>query len=239
MIERTSSLVTLQSWRFRIGLSLVPETTCLVEEFRIASAGDGHFDTPVRLVPWTGFAGITSHTHEFFVTTESPQSPQVEILSDTPDRCSVRYGPLQAASWRIHWTLTLADDELHWNVHVLVGRRTLPDDEVNLLAFDVPEGEEFVQARFDTGYILPPKEWFAIEPIEVTYRGNDEQGGAIDRRTRFKFAGDGHETLYLDFAGGYGLSLTCHEDNVFRLVPKVILKPSPPRDPRRLAPARF
>jgi hypothetical protein len=239
MIQQTADAVILQSRRFRLRLSTAPHTPRLLEVFQIASRCDANFDINVPLTPWTGFAGVTSHTREFFLTTEAPQSPRAEILDDAPDRASVRYGPLFAGSWKAHWTLTLEDDALHWSVDVEVGRKTLPDDEINLLAFDVPPGEEFTDAWFDTGYILPPKDWFAIAPPTVTYAGNEGMKGILDRRVRLKFCGPGHETLFLNFAGGYGLSLTCTDDNDFRIVPKVIKRPPAPRDPNRLPPARF
>lgn len=239
MIRRDRNSITLSSSRFHLRVSTAERTERLLEEFAISSGNDGNHDVAVPLVPWTGFAGVTSHTREFFITTEAPQSPRAEILVDTTDASSIRYGPLYAASWEVHWTITLAGDDLNWDVLVRVGRKTLPDDEINLLAFDVPPDDEFVRAHFDTGYILPPKEWFAIPRPEVTYRGNDEHGGILDRRPRLRFSGDGHETLHLDFAGGYGLSLTCPGDNSFRIVPKVVYRPSPPRNPKRLPPASF
>ncbi|NLE61290.1 MAG: hypothetical protein GX616_23320 [Planctomycetes bacterium] len=239
MIVRENESVVLSNRVFRIRLSTRPGTCRLIEEFRVSLDGDGRHDVRIPLVPWTGFAGITSHTREFFVTTEGPQSPKIEVLQDDDEISQVQYGPLYAASWKIYWTLGLTDEELQWDVSVRVGRKTLPDNEINLLAFDVPEGEEIAQAWFDTGYILPPKEWFAIPEPEVTYRGNEGGRGILDRRVRLKFAGDGHETLFLDFAGGYGLSLTCRTGNLFRIVPGAPLIPSAPRDPRRWPPARF
>jgi hypothetical protein len=239
MIERTETAVVLSGERFRIRLSTLPGTTRLVESFELSRAGNGRYDVDLPLRPWTGFAGVTSHTREFFITTEQPQSPGVDVLEDTPARSCVRYGPLYAAAWEVYWTIAVTAVEIEWDVLVRVRRHTVPDDEINLLAFDVPPGEEFVQARFDTGYILPPKEWFAVPEPQVTYRGNDESGGILDRRPRFRFSGDGHETLYLDFAGSYGLSFTCKENNLFRLVPRIVLKPSPPPDPQRLPAARF
>lgn len=239
MIELGRDWIELLNQRFRVRLSTAARTERLVESFEIASASDGRFDRPIRLSPWTGFAGITSHTREFFITTEAPQSPRAEVLDDTDDIIRVRYGPLLAASWEVFWTLTLRGDHLGWDVFVRVGRQTLPDDEVNLLAFDVPLGSRITQAWFDTGYILPPREWFTVEPPEVTYRGNDEYRGILDRRVRLKFAGDGHETLYVDLADGCGLSFTCKETNTFRIVPEAIARPKAPRDPARLATATF
>jgi len=239
MIEHRQDSVILSSQRFRIQLSTAPGTTRLLEEFSISSRGDGRFDIHTGLGVWTGFAGVTSHTREFFLTTESPQGPSVHVIEDTDTRSCIRYGPLRVASWTVFWTLTLEAEELGWQVWVHVGRRTVPDDEINLLAFDVPPDDEFVEARFDTGYIMPPKAWFAIPAPEVTYAGNVGARGILDRRVRLRFAGDGHDTLFLSFASGYGLSLSCAQDNCFRLVPRVVYKPSAPRDPRRLPPARF
>lgn len=239
MIEHDKASVTLHNRRFRLRLSTAPATLRLVENFSLSRGGDGRFDADLALVPWTGFAGVTSHTREFFVTTEGPQSPRVEVLEDTADVSRVRYGPLYAASWEIWWTLGLAGETLQWDVWVEVGRKTLPDDEINLLAFDVLPSDEIVQAGFDTGYLLPPKSWFAVPPPVVTYRGNDGPIGVLDRRVRLKFAGDGHETLWLDFAGGYGLSFTSKSRNLFRIVPKATLQPAAPPDPQRLAPAVY
>lgn len=239
MIVYESESVVLANRAFRIRLSTRPGTRRLLEEFSASTGRDGRYDVRIPLVPWTGFAGVTSHTREFFITTEGPQSPLAEVLDDDERISRVRYGPLYAASWKIYWTIAVTEEVLQWDVHVHVGRKTLPDDEINLLAFDVPEGEEITEAWFDTGYIMPPKEWFAIPEPEVTYRGNDDGRGILDRRVRLKFAGDGHERMYLNFAGGYCLSLTCLEDNLFRIVPKVIRKPAAPRDPRRLPAARF
>ncbi|HPD29312.1 MAG TPA: amylo-alpha-1,6-glucosidase [Phycisphaerae bacterium] len=239
MIVRESESVVLSSRAFRIRLSTRPGTRRLVEEFCASINRDGRHDIRISLLPWTGFAGVTSHTREFFITTEGPQSPTVDVLRDDDQVCQVRYGPLFAASWEIYWTLGLANDDLRWDVSVHVGRKTLPDDEINLLAFDVPEDEEIADAWFDTGYILPPKHWFAVPEPEVTYRGNEGGRGVLDRRVRLKFAGDGHEIMYLNFAGGYGLLVACAGDNLFRIVPRATCRPAGPRDPRRLPPARF
>jgi len=239
MIVHESESVVLSNRAFRIRLSTRPGTCRLLEEFSASIGRDGRYDVRIPLVPWTGFAGVTSHTREFFITTEGPQSPQVEVLDDGKKISRVRYGPLYAASWKIYWTLGLGEDDLQWDVWVHVGRKTIPDEEINLLAFDVPEGEEITEAWFDTGYILPPKEWFAIRDPEVTYRGNDDGRGILDRRVRLKFAGDGHQIMYLNFAGGYNLAMSSSGDNLFRVVPKATRTPAAPRDPRRLAPARF
>ncbi len=239
MIVRNNESVTLSSRAFRLKLSTRPGTCQLLEEFSASIGRDGRYDVGIPLVPWTGFAGVTSHTREFFITTEGPQSPQVEVLDDDETISRVRYGPLYAASWKIYWTMAVTDEDLHWDVNVHVGRKTLPDDEINLLAFDVPEGEEITDAWFDTGYIMPPKEWFAIPELEVTYRGNDDGRGILDRRVRLKFAGDGHEKMHLTFAGGYCLSMACLEDNLFRIVPRAVCKPAAPPDCGRLPAARF
>lgn len=239
MIVCEDQSVVLSNRAFRIRLSTSPGTRRLVDEFEASTGRDGRYDVRIPLVPWTGFAGVTSHTREFFVTTEGPQSPQVEVLGNDGEACRVRYGPLFAASWRIYWTLGLLGDGLQWDVDVHVDRRTLPDDEINLLAFDVPEGEEITDAWFDTGYIMPPKEWFAIDEPEVTYRGNDEGRGILDRRVRLKFAGDGHEVMHLALAGKYAISLASCGANHFRIVPRAASRPAAPRDPRRLPAARF
>ena len=239
MIVLDSESVVLSSRAFRIRLSTRPGTCRLLDEFCTSLNRDGRYDVRIPLVPWTGFAGVTSHTREFFITTEGPQSPTVEVLHDEDESSRVRYGPLFAASWEIYWTIGLVNDDLQWNVSVQVGRKTLPDDEINLLAFDVPEDEEITDAWFDTGYILPPKEWFAIREPEVTYRGNDDGRGTLDRRVRLTFAGDGHEIMYLNFAGGYGLQVACSGDNLFRIVPKATCRPAGRHGPRRLPPARF
>lgn len=239
MIEQTPDTIALGNAWFRLELGQGPGMHQAVRGFTVSPQGSAGPTFPVRLNPWTGFAGVTSHTREFFVTTEGPQSPHVEILDDTPTVSRVRYGPLWAASWEVYWTINLAGDALAWEVSVHVHRNTRPDAEVNLLAFDVPEGEEIVAARFDSGYLLPPKHWFAINKPIVTYSGNDSNGNILDRRVRLRFAGDGHDTLQLKFAGGYGLAITSPGDNDFRIVPKVVYKPAAPRDPKRLPLAEF
>ncbi len=239
MIERLQNSIVLTGRRFRVRLSTASQTTRLVEDFSISTSCDGRFDVNTHLNVWTGFAGVTSHTREFFITTESPQSPSAQIIEDADDESSVRYGPLRVASWTVYWTLALAGEELLWDVWARVGRRTLPDDEINLLAFDVPPDDEFEEAFFDTGYIMPPKQWFAVPEPEVTYAGNVGAKGILDRRVRLRFAGDGHDTLSLNFASGYGLSLSCRQENCFRLVPRVICQPAAPRDAKRLPLAAF
>lgn len=185
--------------------------------------------TPAVLTPrdrtsglglWTGFAGVTAHVGDFFLATEPHAELRLHVSEHTPERIVARLTDLRAASWEIAWTIEVEPQAIVIDALVLVGRDTRTDNEVDLLGFDVSAADETVWMGLDSGYVFPPKEWFAAPPPPITYAGNDGLRSATANRPRARFAGDGHDAMDVYFASGWGLRLSCAGDNFFYYVPQ-------------------
>lgn len=243
-IREEQNEIVLENRRFRVRLALGGQGSGAgaTPPFRldVSRRGNGNYDIETGLRLWTGFAGITSHIHDFFLTTDDSALPSAALTRRTESGCAATYGPLYAAGWEVYWDFELGEETLAIESRIRVTRRTMTDSEVDVLAFDVPESDEFTTATFNTGYVLPPKDWFRQDSPEITYAGNDGFRSPLDRRTRLRFNGEGHETLTLHFRQGYGLNVTCDGPNYFLLVPKFIERKRP-KDPKCLPsrPYRF
>lgn len=196
-------------------------------------------DAEHTLALWTGFAGITGHVHDYFLTTESSLSAHVSCLEETPSRIVLNVTGLRAASWDVEWRITATPQALEWFILVVVGQTTRTDHEVDLLAFEVPPTFETTCMTMDTGYIFPPKSWFSGPPPVVSYEGNDDLRSVIHNRPRGRFAGDGHEWMELHFGERFGLRLACTTGNAFFYVPHVAETEPAPRPPQRLPMLRY
>lgn len=225
-LERTEDTVRLSNQRFLLVLVLGGDGAEPVREFRVATAEEMRHDQETGLRLWTGFAGVTSHISDFYLTSKTGAKTGARVAEETDHRLVVEYGPLLAARWEIWWTFTLEAETVAIESTIHVRHQTVTDDEVDVLAFEVPEGDEYAQATFNTGYILPPKDWWKRERPEITYAGNDGFRSPLDRRARLRFSGESHRDLTLHFAGGYGLRVTCETGNNFLLIPRFVEKPS-------------
>jgi hypothetical protein len=190
---------------------------------------------PLSLDVWTGFAAITGHVADYFFVTEPGKRFRFDVLENSQARARVRVSGLEAASWSITWDIDMSPYQINIEAVAVVGRRTRTDSEVDLFAFEVPPSDEAETMYLDSGYIFPPKEWFATAPPEITYGGNANILSVLDHRPRFRFAGDGHDQMTLFFRGGQGIRLSCSDGNYFLFVPAVPEAMGAPRSSRRLA----
>lgn len=189
---------------------------------------------PLRLDLWTGFAAVTGHVSDYFLCTEPSRELRYEVLEESELRARARVSGLRAGSWEITWDVEVTPNQIEISALAVVGRRTRTDAEIDLLAFEVPATDQAETMYLDSGYIFPPREWFAAPSPVITYGGNADLLSVLDHRPRFRYAGDGHDQMTLFFRSGHGLRLTCKDRNYFVFVPAVPEAPRAPRPRRRL-----
>lgn len=174
---------------------------------------------PLALEVWSGFAAITGHVEDYFFVTGPRKEVRFEVLESSDLRARVRVSGLSAASWEITWEIDATPQRIEIEAVAVVGRRTRTDAEIDLLSFEVPPTDESETMCLDSGYIFPPKEWFARPNPTITYGGNVDLLSVVDHRPRFRYAGDGHDEMTLFFKGGQGVRLSCAGENYFFYVP--------------------
>jgi len=233
-LRKLRGAVTLRNQSLSLHLSKNAKGQSAAATLEILGPDASSKAAPLSLDLWTGFAAVTGHISDYFHTTRPEQSIDFEVLEKADTLARVRVTGLHAASWKISWDVTMTPESLRIEVIAVVGRKTQTDDEVDLLAFEVPPSDETETMFMDSGYIFPPKEWFARPQPEITYGGNDNLLSVLDHRARFRYAGDGHDQMTLFFKGGRGLRVTCRECNSFFFVPTTPKAPEPPRPKGRL-----
>lgn len=215
-IEEKDQALTLANRRFRLKLSTAPCSERRLLEFRLASKGDGVHDIDTGFRLWTGFAALTGHLHDYFITTESPQSPTVKRLPAEDGCLAVRYGPMQVATLRVEWEFRL-DAENLWITSRLHNQAQLKtDNEVCLLLFDCPADGDLASAYLDSGFVLPPREWFRLPPQKITYEGSWKSSNR-DALRRWRFSGQDHRWLQIQFSRGFGLQLESDDNASFKV----------------------
>ena len=223
-LVRRKTYIALQNSRFSLALRTAGRAG--LAHFMVSSSGDGRYDIETDFDLWTGFYGITSHTHDLVFSTETCDAPAVEVLRDDTEAVSVRTSPMMVQGWEVSWTVEMDDEALYIEPQIHVHRNTFTDNEVYELAFETNAPECIKDVVLDSNFIVPPREWFQQGYPTITYKGNFARS-SYDQLRRWRFSGLAHDSMDIYFTHGFGLRLSCESNSSFKVLRTPVKLPVP------------